>query len=269
MRLRDSNDGYDYICTHVDDFKIIARQPSKWLDAIKEKFLVKAAGDPDYYLGNHFHYIKEEGIWVYDCDKYVEEALAKLEREHGDIRYRKTPLPTGDLHPELDDSDILTLKDHRVYQQLIGMGVWMTLIGRPDICFAICSLSRFSACPRRTHLDLLFHVYGYLKQFPKKKIAIDSRNINLKELPNCEQLQPDFLEEYRDAKEDIGSSHPTPFGPKLGITFLCDSDHGHDKKTRRSITGMLGFVGSTLVFYGSKRQGAVATSTYAAEFMAL
>ena len=32
---------------------------------------------------------------------------------------------------------------------------------------------------------------------------------------------------------------------------------------------MFGFVGSTIIFYGSKRQGAVATSTYSAEFMAL
>ena len=50
---------------------------------------------------------------------------------------------------------------------------------------------------------------------------------------------------------------------------LVDSDHAHDLKTRRSITGLLSFVGSTPVMWLSKRQGAIASSTYAAEFSAL
>ena len=40
-------------------------------------------------------------------------------------------------------------------------------------------------------------------------------------------------------------------------------------RTRRSVTGIIGFVGSTPVMWSSKRQSAVASSTYAAEFMAL
>ena len=88
-------------------------------------------------------------------------------------------------------------------------------------------------------------------------------------MKNVEKLTCDFLEEYPDAAEFLDPAHPKPYGKELGITFLCDSDHGHDRATRRSITGMVGFVGSTLVFWGSKRQGAVATSTYSAEFMAL
>ena len=39
--------------------------------------------------------------------------------------------------------------------------------------------------------------------------------------------------------------------------------------TRRSITGLLGYVGRTPVLWISRRQGAIATSTYSAEFMAL
>eukprot|EP00957_Ditylum_brightwellii_P106566 8130435-Ditylum_brightwellii.AAC.1 len=39
--------------------------------------------------------------------------------------------------------------------------------------------------------------------------------------------------------------------------------------TRRSITGLIIFVGKTPVMYQSKRHGAVETSTYGAEFMAM
>jgi hypothetical protein len=32
MPLCKMKDGYDYICTHVDDFKIIAKEPEQWRD---------------------------------------------------------------------------------------------------------------------------------------------------------------------------------------------------------------------------------------------
>ena len=269
LRPRSSMDGYDYICTHVDDFKIVAKDPFHWMEKIKTNFLVKSAGEPDYYLGNHYRYEKDEGIWTYDCNKYVTEAIRKAESYNGTIATRNTPLPTNDCHPEMDDSAILSKKDHRFYQQLLGMGIWMVMVGRPDICYAIASMSRFGACPRQGHLELLIHVFGFLKKFQKRRIAIDSRDIDLNAIPNIKQLKADFLEEYVDAKEELDPKFPTPYGRELQTTFLVDSDHAHDKKTRRSITGIIGYVGSTPVVWYSKRQGAVATSTYSAEFMAL
>ena len=50
------------------------------------------------------------------------------------------------------------------------------------------------------------------------------------------------------------------------ITVFVDSDHGHDKVTRRSITGLIAFLGQTPAFYLSEQQGAIETSTYGAEF---
>ena len=49
------------------------------------------------------------------------------------------------------------------------------------------------------------------------------------------------------------------------ITVFVDSDHGHDKVSRRSIMGLIAFLGRTPVFYLSKRQGDIETSTYGAE----
>ena len=236
---------------------------------IEKKFLVKHSSSPDYYLGNHFHYIEKEKRWTYDCTTYCKEAVSRIERDIGTISSKKTPYPVGDCCPELDNSALLNKKDHRFYQQLIGMGIWLTVVGRPDICYAILSLSRFSSCPRCTHLDMLIRVFGYLKYFPNKRIAIDSTPINMSKLPKVDKLQPDFLNEYNDAKEDIGNGHPPPRGRELQVTVMCDSDHAHDQKTRRSITGIIVFIGSTPVLWLSKRQGAIATSTYAAEFMAL
>ena len=52
-------------------------------------------------------------------------------------------------------------------------------------------------------------------------------------------------------------------------TILVDSDRAHELATRRSLTGLLGYVGSKAVVFFSKRQGFIASSTHAAEFSAL
>jgi len=49
MQLQDTNDGYDYICTHVDDFKIAAKDPHAWMDLISKGFLVKESSPCEYY----------------------------------------------------------------------------------------------------------------------------------------------------------------------------------------------------------------------------
>jgi len=52
------------------------------------------------------------------------------------------------------------------------------------------------------------------------------------------------------------------------MAVYFDSNWAHDEVTRRSITGVIGFIGNTPVTWLSKRQGAIATSTYLAELCA-
>ena len=87
--------------------------------------------------------------------------------------------------------------------------------------------------------------------------------------PEFHKLIPDFLKDYPHAVEELDPSFPPAFGPVMETTILVDSDHAHDKKTRRSLTGWIAFVGSTPVAWQSKRQGSIASSTYAAEFAAM
>ena len=78
-----------------------------------------------------------------------------------------------------------------------------------------------------------------------------------------------FKLDYPEAMEEEDPGFPLAFGPVLETTILVDSDHEHDQKTRRSLTGWIAFVSSTQVAWQSKRQGSIASSTYAAEFSAL
>ena len=112
---------------------------------------------------------------------------------------------------------------------------------------------------------------GYLKNVPDRRIAIDSNDMDIThpDLGKLEKSIPDFLQDYPDAKEEMDPGFPTPYGRELSTTLMLDADHAHDKRTRRSLTGIITFVGSTPIGWYSKWQGAVASLTYAAEFNAL
>jgi hypothetical protein len=79
---------------------------------------------------------------------------------------------------------------------------------------------------------------------------------------------------YPDAAKELDVKLPNLLvEDELEITASVDSaDHAHDNNkatTRRSMTGLLILVGRTPVFFMSKRQGAIETSTYGAEFCAM
>ena len=271
MRKREEEDGYDYICTHVDDFKIVARDPERWKTHISGAFLLKTIGPPTYYLGNDYNYSETENTWVVSCATYLKECVRRIESDPDldvELWTQGTPLPEG-CHPELDDSDLLPELGIRKYQMLIGMAQWAVTIGRLDIAFAVSSLSRFSAAPREHHLELACYLFGYLKKHPNHRIVVDSRPLLVDNDLRTTSFHPDFLEDYPDASEDVATDFPIPYGRELDTSIFFDADHAHDHVTRRSITGLIVFVGSTPVLWQSKRQGCIATSTYCAEFISM
>jgi hypothetical protein len=78
-----------------------------------------------------------------------------------------------------------------------------------------------------------------------------------------------FADQYTYAKEEIDTRFHKPLGPELDINIFFDSDHRHDRKTGRSISGIIVYVGNTPIIWKSRRQGAVQTSMYGAELCAM
>ena len=198
--------------------------------------------------------------------------IQKAEELLGCLPKTKLPLPVTDCHSEMDTSPLLDLKDHRTYQVLLGMLQWNYTIGRIELGPAVSSLNRFGACPQKGHLQLMKHVFSYLKYsaLSSRNIAIDSNPMEYeRHETQYKFLIPNFLQDYPDAKEEIDPGFTKPYGQVLETTILIDSDHAHAKRTRQSLTGLIVFVGSTPVYWMSKQQLTVASSTYAAEFSAL
>ena len=162
LRCREDETGYDYICTHVDDFTIFAKEPWPYMRKLQSLYVIRDVVPPHYYLGNDFFRDADGGKYI-GSSTYVSEAINKLEATIGVLSKERSPCLPGD-HPELDTSALLDPDSHRFFQMLIGMGVWIVQLGRFDIAFAVTNLSRFTAAPRQGHLDRAIRIFGYLKR---------------------------------------------------------------------------------------------------------
>ena len=185
---------------------------------------------------------------------------------NGRLWEHKNP-PPAEGHPELDESPLIDDQGLKLYQTLIGMAQWTCTIGRLDISFTVLSLSRFSTAPRAGHLQLAIYMFGYLKKHPNHNLVIDSGPLIVPEEFTSSTFHPDFLEDYPNAHEELDQTMLEAFGSELETSIFAD--HAHDQKTRRSISGIIQFVGCTPVLWSSHRQGCIATSTYCAEFVVM
>ena len=125
------------------------------------------------------------------------------------------------------------------------MEEWAVHIGRFDICYTVTYLNRFSAAPREGHLKRLVKIFGYLqKVLAKRKIIVVSPE-DIVEIICKGANNKQWLEKYTGASEDIGEGIPETRGRPLSTMVYFDSDHSHDQVTRRSVSGVVSFVGST------------------------
>ena len=73
------------------------------------------------------------------------------------------------------------------------------------------------------------------------------------ELDPSNIIHADLLHEYNDASEDIDTNLPKPYGLPLQTSLHAYSDHAHERKIRRSVSGILVYVGKTPVYWTARR----------------
>jgi hypothetical protein len=74
---------------------------------------------------------------------------------------------------------------------------------------------------------------------------------------NKVHLHYDFGGQYHYFKEDLDPRFPEGLLEELEVSTFYNPDHAHDKVTGRSVTGILGIIGSTPTVWSSERQGSV------------
>ena len=79
----------------------------------------------------------------------------------------------------------------------------------------------------------------------------------------------DWEHHYHHYKEEIPNNIPEAFGLEMVIRAFVDADHAGDPLTRRSRTGFIVIVNSAPVYWLSKKQNSVETSSFGSEFLAM
>ena len=99
-------------------------------------------------------------------------------------------------------------------------------------------MSSHLALPRIGHLQAVYHIFGYLKQVPKRKLYFDP----VSSLINEDRFRKfDWEYFYCDSKEAIPDDMPNLRGKIMTTHCFVDANHAVDKVTRRSQTAILIF----------------------------
>lgn len=145
-----------------------------------------------------------------------------------DCRPVKTPMAEKTkFEPDMD----APFTDPAQHQQMVGKLIFLTHT-RPDISFAVSSISRFMSQPHEPHLQVVKHVYRYLQG------TVDSALL-------FKRGEGDHL---------------------CGFT---DADWAWDLYDRKSTTGFVFLLGGTPITWNSKKQPTIALSSTEAEYMEL
>ena len=265
---------YEMILCYVDDVISIGEFPMKAIEGIKAVFKLKGdkAEVPDMYLGGSIAKIRtadETECWTISSEKYVKTAVQNVEEtlaKKGLKLPSKCPTPfTSNYHPSDDVSNELNADGLRYYQELIGVLRWAVELGRVDILLEVALMSTHLALPRAGHLEQVYHIFGYLKQSPRRRLFFDPDYPRISENRFQEYDWEDF---YRDAEEEIPSDAPEARGHPIEVHCFLDASHASDKSNRRSQTGILIFINKAPIIFFSKRQNSVETSTFGSEFTA-
>jgi hypothetical protein len=265
---------YELVLCYVDDVLAISMDPETTLNALKTTFTLKdnKIEPPEMYLGAQLGKLDVDGVscWTMSAEKYVTAAVKNVEEALSKRGLRLpskcyTPLPT-DYKPELETSPELKADGVQYYQELIGILRWAVELGRVDILLETSLMSTYLAMPRSGHLEHVYRIFGFLKLYPKRKLAFDPQHPKISERMFTRYDWQDF---YRDVSEAIPDNMPTPRGNSMSTHCFVDASHGSDRVTRRSQSGILIFCNRAPIIWYSTRQNTVETSTFGSEFQAI
>jgi hypothetical protein len=266
---------YELVLTYVDDILSISADPQKTMLAIQADFKLKddKIAEPEMYLGATLAKMSLDNgkwCWTMSPEQYVKSAVANVEERLAKSGRRLpgkciTPFSCN-YAPWMETTAELKADGVQHYQELIGVLRWAVEIGRVDILLETSLLSTHLAMPREGHLEQAFHIFGYLKMHPKRKLGFDPSH---PDIPENRFRKCDWSEFYRDAEEAIPGNMPKPRGNIMSTHCFVDANHAGDKETRRSQTGILLFCNRAPIIWYSKRQNSVEASTFGSEITAM
>jgi hypothetical protein len=189
---------------------------------LTSEFEMKDLGLMHYFLGLEV-WQSPERIFL-NQGKYAVEILKRFDML--ECKPMNTPMETK-LKLLVDTSSELI--DSTLYRHIIGSLMYLTNT-KPDICFAVNTLSQFLVEPRHVHLVVAKHVMRYLKGTLDCGLNYDGDH--------------DFT-----------------------LSGYTDSDWAGSVSDRKSTSGCCFSLGSTMISWQSRKQSIIALSTAEAEYI--
>jgi hypothetical protein len=275
----DGRDCNEYILLYVDDALAIGVNAERMLrDEIGRFFEFKqeSIGPPKLYLGAKLtEVILDNGVkaWGISSSQYVQAAVKNVEAYLATVNQKlpakaDTPIRTT-YRPELDVSDELGPKEGAYYQSLIGILRWTVELGRIDICLEVSMLSSHLALPREGHMEQALHIFAYLKRHHNAELVLDPSDpvINMNDFERRDWTSSEFG--HIMGKEVLPGNMPRPRGFGFTIRGKVDADHASDTVSRRSRTGFIVYLNCAPIYWMSKKQTSVESSSFGSEFIAM
>jgi len=215
------------ILVYVDDI-ILASNDSiasrTFKTYLHECFSIKDLGPLKYFLGIEVAR-GPQGLFL--CQrKYALEIVD----ECGLLGAKPASFPM-DANHKLAVSTSPFLQDPTRYRRLVGRLIYLT-ITRPDLTYAVHTLSQFMQEPREDHMDAARRIVRYLKGSAGQGILLPKDN-------------------------------------NLQLVGYCDSDWGTCPITRRSLTGYFVTLGGAPISWKTKKQATVSRSSAEAEYRSM
>lgn len=236
----------------------------------------ESIGPPKLYLGGKLSLVQlDSGMnaWGISSSQYVQAAVKNVEKhlegKNKQLPKRcETPMTTSYCQ-ELDVSRELDSEEAVYYMSLIGILIWMVELGRIDICLEVSLLSSHLALPRDGHMDQVLHIFGYLKCHHNAELVLDPGDPDIDEC--AFELKDWTTSEFGhvQGEEELPENAPEPRGLGFTVHAKVDANHASDTVTRRSRTGFLVWINCVLVYWNSKKQTSVESSTFGSEFIAM
>ena len=224
------------ISTHVDDMMAVAPTEQHLNDieiAIEDHVELDKLGIPKKLLGM-------ELTWTKGMVKLTQRtSIDNLAKEHGVTKMTKT-LPLQINEYELEEKDLLTPEQQKIYQSLVGSLLYINRCTRPEISIHVNLLGRRTAKASPRNMTAAMHVLQYLLSSSDEGLTLKKQN----------------PEKKGETKEN----------QTLKIVGYADASYGGEES--RSQTGTLVSMNGNAIMWNSRRQDTVSLSITEAEYIA-
>jgi hypothetical protein len=148
-------------------------------------------------------------------------------------------------------------------------GLAISTPGRVDICLEVSMLSSHLALPREGYLQQVLHIFAYLKKYHNTELVYDPSDpcVDESDFERQDWASSEFG--HLEGDEELPPNMPNPRGMGFTMSAKVDADHASDTVSRRSRTGFLVYLNSSLTYWMSRKQTSVESTSFGSEFVAM